>query len=62
MAGLPDPAKALSTTEALLTQAANNAVEEMVIGRKWKRGDYASYCDETRERRTAIHLLVQTWT
>jgi len=30
MAGLPDPAKALSTTEALLTQAANDAVEEMV--------------------------------
>ena len=33
MAGLPDPAKALSTTEAILTQAANDAVEEMVIGR-----------------------------
>ncbi|KAH3780913.1 hypothetical protein DPMN_158738 [Dreissena polymorpha] len=50
MAGLPDPANALSTTEALLTQAANDAVEEMVIGRKRKRGEYASYCDETRAK------------
>ncbi|KAH3718034.1 hypothetical protein DPMN_060832 [Dreissena polymorpha] len=38
IAGLPDPAKAQSTTElALLTQAANDSVEEMVNGRKWKR-------------------------
>ncbi|KAH3880829.1 hypothetical protein DPMN_004751 [Dreissena polymorpha] len=54
MAGLPDPAKALSTTEALLTQAANDAVEEMVIGRKRKRGEYASYCEETRAKNCAL--------
>ena len=30
IAGLPYPAKTQSTTEALLTQAVNDAVEEMV--------------------------------
>ncbi|KAH3871339.1 hypothetical protein DPMN_034537 [Dreissena polymorpha] len=50
MADFPDPAKALSTTEALLTQAANDAVEEMVIGRKRKREEYASYRNETRAK------------
>ena len=40
IAGLPDPSKAQSTTAALLTQAANDAVEEMVNGQKRKRRSY----------------------
>ncbi|KAH3863818.1 hypothetical protein DPMN_026818 [Dreissena polymorpha] len=50
IAGLPDPAKALSRTEALLRQAAYDAVEDMVNGRNRKHGEYGSYCDETRAK------------
>ncbi|KAH3797843.1 hypothetical protein DPMN_151431 [Dreissena polymorpha] len=46
IAGLPDPAKAQSTTEALLTQTANVSLEEMVNGRKRKIGEYGTYSDE----------------
>ncbi|KAH3827703.1 hypothetical protein DPMN_129644, partial [Dreissena polymorpha] len=40
IAGLPDPAKAQSTTEALLTVSANDSVEEMGNGRTRKRVEY----------------------
>ncbi|KAH3696097.1 hypothetical protein DPMN_083560 [Dreissena polymorpha] len=43
IAGLLDPAKAQSTTEALLTQAANDSVAEMVNGRKQKRLEYGTF-------------------
>ncbi|KAH3859659.1 hypothetical protein DPMN_102478 [Dreissena polymorpha] len=53
--------RALSTTEALLTQAANVSLEEMVNGRKRKRGEYGSnytpgYLSGTRENTSDLEI------
>ncbi|KAH3850438.1 hypothetical protein DPMN_092849 [Dreissena polymorpha] len=50
--GLPDPANSASQKEAITTQAANDAVEKVLVteSRKRKRGEYHNYDDETRSK------------
>ncbi|KAH3892228.1 hypothetical protein DPMN_016342 [Dreissena polymorpha] len=50
--GLPDPANSASQKEAVTTQAANDAVEKVLVteSRKRKRGEYFNYDDEIRAK------------
>ncbi|KAH3895017.1 hypothetical protein DPMN_019177 [Dreissena polymorpha] len=50
--GLPDPANSESQKEAVTTQAANDAVEKVLVteSRNRKRGKYFNYDDEIRAK------------
>lgn len=50
--GLPDPNEGKCNVEANFVQAANDAVDAILLKTltKRKRGEYASYDDETRAK------------
>lgn len=48
--GLSDPNKKKSEVETNSVQAANDAAILLKTSTKWKRGEYASYDDETRAK------------